>query len=239
MRHLRFRLGEVVLAGSLLAAAAWLLLTIGCAPQTDLYGEAAGGGSDPAGGSAAGALVDPPAGTTGVPSNLAAIIARLPVAIAGASAMFRLRPSSDGSGAGAVALGGVAAIACTGALVGSCYRVPLAGPLAPSVSYVFELLPGATAGDGTPVASGVIGVFDSAASADDTPPQVVDFSVSLAGPCATVRFSTDEAATAEVVVRADGGELGTAAGAGQTAFDLAVPFTGLPAGRSRRDRARG
>ena len=33
-------------------------------------------------------------------------------------------------------------------------------------------------------------------SADVTPPQVVDFAVSLAGPCATVRFSTDEAATA-------------------------------------------
>ena len=67
-----------------LAIAAWVvfLLTVGCAPRTDLYGEATSGGDDPAGGSAAGALVDPPAGTTDVPSNLAAVVARLPAAVA-------------------------------------------------------------------------------------------------------------------------------------------------------------
>jgi len=229
MRHLRFRPGEVVLVGVLLALAAWFLLTMGCAPRTDLFGEAATGGDDPAGGTAAGALVDPPAGTTDVPSNLAAIVARLPAPIRLGGPTFRLRPSDDGSGAADVALGDVAAVACTGALAGSCYRVSLSATLAPSASYVFEVLPGATAEDGTPAATGVIGAFDSAAAADDMPPQVVDFSVSLAGPCAGVRFSTDEPATAEVVVRTDGGdELVTEAGTGQTTFDLAVPFTGLP-----------
>src|SRR5581483_9059902 len=213
-----------------LAIVAGLVLALGCAPQTDLYGQAAMGGDDPAGGSAAGALVDPPAGTTDVPSNLAAIVARLPAAIALAGATFRLRPSADGSGAGAIPLGETAAVACPIAVAGSCYRVPLAAPLAVSASYVFELLPGATAADGTPAATGVIGAFDSAASADVTPPQVLDFAVSLAGPCAGVRFSTDEAATAQVLVRTDGGELSTEAGAGQTTFDLAVPFSGLPPG---------
>jgi hypothetical protein len=214
----------------LLAIAAGFVLAVGCAPETDLYGQAAMGGADPSGGSAAGALVDPPAGTADVPSNLAAIVARLPAAIEVGSAMFRLRPSDAGGGAGSVAFGDVAAVACPAAVAGSCYRVPLAASLAASASYVFELLSGATAGDGTPAATGVIGAFDTAASADVTPPQVIDFAVSLAGPCAAVRFSTDEPATGEVVVRTDTGELVTAAGAGQTAFDLAVPFTGLPPG---------
>jgi hypothetical protein len=213
-----------------LAIAALLGLALGCAPQTDLYGQAVMGGADPAGGSAAGALVDPPAGTTDVPSNLAAVVARLPAAIAIEGATFRLRPSGEGSGAGAIPLGGAVAMACPATVAGSCYRVPLAAALAVNASYVFELLSGATAADGTPAATGVIGAFDSAASADVTPPQVVDFAVSLAGPCAGVRFSTDEPATAEVVVRTDGGELSSEAGAGQTAFDLAVPFTGLPPG---------
>lgn len=221
-----------MLARVRLVIAAWVvfLLTVGCAPQTDLYGEATTGGSDPAGGSAAGALIDPAAGTTDVPSNLAAVVARLPAAIATAGAMFRLRPSSDGSGAGSVVLGVPAAVACPGAVAGSCYRVTLVVPLAPSASYVFELLAAVTAGDGTAAATGVIGAFDSAASADVTPPRVVDFAVSLAGPCATVRFSTDEAASAEVVVRAVAGERVAEAGAGQTAFDLAVPLTGLAPG---------
>ena len=215
-----------------LAIAAWVvfLLSVGCAPQTDLYGEAATGGDDPAGGSAAGALVDPPAGTTDVPSNLAAVVARLPAAVATAGATFRLRPSGDDSGAGSVALGDSAAVACPGAVAGSCYRVPLESLLAPSDSFVFELVAAVTAGDGTPAATGIIGAFDSAASADVTPPQLVDFAVSLAGPCATVRFSTDEAASAEVVVRAVAGERVTEAGVGQTAFDLAVALTGLEPG---------
>ncbi len=216
-----------MLVGLLLALAAWFLLAVGCAPQTDLFGEAATGGGDPAGGSAAGSLVDPPAGTTDVPSNLAAIVARLPAPILISAPTFRLRPSDDDGGS-VVALADAASIACNGALAGSCYRIPLTAMLAPSASYVFELLPGATAADGTPAATGVIGAFDSAATADDTPPQVVDFAVSLVGPCATVRFSTDEPATAQVVVRGDGGELVTDAGAGQTTFDLAVPFIGLP-----------
>jgi lamin tail-like protein len=224
--------GRRVLARERRATAAWivLLLAVGCAPETDLYGEATTGGSDPTGGSAAGALVDPAAGTTDVPSNLAAVVARLPAAIVVVGAMFRLRPSNDGSGAGSVALGIPAAVVCPGVATGSCYRVTLAAPLAPSASYVFELVSATTAGDGAAAVTGVIGAFDSAASADVTPPRVLDFAVSLAGPCATVRFSTDEAASAQVVLHAGAGERVVEAGAGQTAFDLAVPLTGLAPG---------
>ena len=64
-------------------------------PRTDLFGETSSGGGDPVGGSAAGALIDPPAGTADVPTNLAAIAVRLPVALAldaaGPNAPFRLR----------------------------------------------------------------------------------------------------------------------------------------------------
>ncbi len=227
-----------------------VLLRAGCAPRTDLFGEASSGGGDPVGGSAAGALIDPPAGTADVPSNLAAIAVRLPVALAldaaGANAPFRLRASAARSddGSGGVALGTALAMACAGGLAGSCYRIPVAAVLAPSTSYLFELLAGAIQQDGAPAATGAIGAFDTAASSDETPPQVIDFSIALAGPCAGVRFSTDEPVTAQVVVRAasDAGasdvgdntvERITEAGTGQTAFDLAVPLGGLaPATRA-------
>src|SRR5580765_7722003 len=66
-----------VLTGALLLAGA------GCAPDTDLYRDGAGDGNDPAGaGTAAGALVDPRAGSTDVPWNLAAVTVRLPAGIA-------------------------------------------------------------------------------------------------------------------------------------------------------------
>jgi hypothetical protein len=218
-----------------------VLLGADCAPRTDLFGETSTGGGDPGGGSAAGALIDPPAGTADVPSNLAAIAVRLPVALAldaaGPNTPFRLRASEarGDDGSGGVALGGALAMACAGGVAGSCYHIPVAAVLAPSTSYLFELLAGAIQQDGAPAATGAIGAFDTAAAPDDTPPQVIVSSIALAGPCAGVRFSTDEPVTAQVVVRAasDAAPRITEAGAGQTAFELAVPLGGLePATRA-------
>jgi hypothetical protein len=229
MRDLRFHPSELVALGLLLLIAVLFLLGVGCAPNTDLYGEAMPGSGDPTGGTAAGALVDPPAGTIGVPSNLAAVVVRLPAPIAPGGASFRLRrQDSDASDAW---LGGAEVVGCGAGVAGSCYRVPVVSTLAPSHTYLFELRAGTLQADGaTPAATGTIGAFDTAATSDDSPPQVIDFAVALAGPCAGVRFSTDEPVAAQVVVRTDGGELVTEAGTGQSAFDLAVPFVGLPPG---------
>ena len=171
-----------------------------------------------------------PPGTTDVPSNLAAIVARLPAAIAIGERDVSPAPVGRRQRSGQRR----ARRRRRGRMPGRDRRQLLSRAAAAHAGAQRKLcLRAAVRCDGGrrhAGATGVIGAFDSAASADVTPPQVVDFAVSLAGPCATVRFSTDEAASAEVVVRADGGELVTEAGAGQTTFDLAVPFTGLAPG---------
>ena len=223
----------MALLGALLAISA---LGGGCAPRTDLFGEAATGDGEPGGGSAAGVLVDPQAGSTGVPSNLAAVVARLPAAIAldaaaAGGAGFRLR-QAEGDPV-AAALGPPVAIPCAAAAVapaGSCYRVPLMGVLQLNRTYLFEVLPGVIETGGAAAATGVIGAFDTGGDADRIAPQVIDFSVALAGPCAGIRFTTDEPVGAQIVLRTDAGETVIPAGEGQTAFDLAVPFGGLAAG---------
>ena len=200
---------------------------VSCAPPTDLFHEAATGGDDPGGGSAAGALVDPPAGTTGLATNLAAVTVRLPAAIQVAGASFRLHPS-DGGGA-PVALGAPVGVACPVAQAGSCYRLTLGGGLAPAHGYLLELVAATAAADGAAAPSGVIGAFDTGAADDLTAPQIIDFAVAIAGPCVGLRFSTDEPVEAMVALRTDQSESVTPAGVGLSSFDLALPLRGLPA----------
>lgn len=243
MRDLGFDGTELMTLAFLLFVAVLFFVAVSCAPRTDLYAEATKPGSGPGGGSAAGALVDPPAGTAGLPRNLAALTVRLPAAIAIDTAVFRLRPSEGGA---AVALGSPGAVPCGPAVAGggdACYRVPIAGLLDPARGYLLELLSarlaagtadgtgtGAGAADGGAAPAGAIGGFDSGDATDPAPPQVVDFSVSLSGPCAGVRFSTDEPVSAEVVLRAGASEVVALAGLGLAAFDLAAPFRGLEPG---------
>jgi hypothetical protein len=204
---------------------------IGCAPRTDLFGEAMPGADEPGGGSAAGALVDPQAGTPDVPSNLAAVVARVPVALKVDGALFRLHPSDGAGGDGAdAALGPVVAVPCATAAVGTCYRFPLIAALQPNRTYLLELASGALQEDGTAAATGVIGGFDTAADADQIAPQVIDFAVALAGPCAGIRLSTDEAVDAQIVLNTEASQVTIPAGTGQSAFDLAVPLSGLVPG---------
>jgi hypothetical protein len=218
------------MAGALVVAA---VTAAGCAPDTDLYATAGGAGGDPVGGgTAAGVLVDPHAGATDVPVNLAAITVRLPAAIAVAPPPFLLHPS-DGAGGdgGAAALGTVTDVACPAAgPAGTCYLVLVTDRLRPSQAYTFEVRSGTTNDDGMAAAAGVIGAFDTAAGADDQPPRVLDQQAIPAGPCLAVRFSTDEPVDAQVVVRWDGGEAAFPAGSGETSFDGAFPLAGLPAG---------
>ena len=61
-----------------------------------------------------------------------------------------------------------------------------------------------------------------------TPPVLGDVTVSAAGPCLDVSFTTDEPSSGTVVIQAGGVEVDTPAGAGQTSFDVGIPLGGLP-----------
>jgi hypothetical protein len=234
MRHLRCDATELLTLVFLLVVAVLFFVAVSCAPRTDLYAEATTRGTDPAGGSAAGALVDPPAGATGLPRNLAAVTVRLPAAIQVDAAVFRLAPA--GGGGAAVALGRAVAVSCAPVTIAaagggdSCYRLPLTALLEPLRGYLLELVSGSVALDGTAAAAGVIGAFDSGEASDTTAPRVIDFAVTLAGPCVGVRFTADEPVGADVLVRWDGGEMTTPAGLGLATFDVAVAFRDPPPG---------
>jgi len=243
----------LTLAAPLLLA---LVAIVGCVPETDLFREGGDPGGDPMGAaSAAGALVDPRAGATDVPWNLAAVTARLPAAIVTAGDPFRLGPDPQmpggGAGNGAVSLGPPEAVPCPAAAAGACYRIPVAQALAPSQAYLFEVRAGTMQDDGADAAAGVIGAFDTAADADTAAPRIVDLSMAASGPCVALRFSADEPVTARILLRPEGQSQGQGQGQGQgkgqgqgndgqetvlpagtgaTSFDLAVPLTGVAGG---------
>jgi hypothetical protein len=204
-----------------------LLLTLaglsGCAPETDLTNIPTDGDASPGGGGgpAGAVLVDPVAGAIDVPLNLAAVVVRFPASVSWGAEGLRI---CDGDG------GPIAAMApldepCAG---GACYRVELAGRLPPAVPCRVVIGAGATDASGATIAGGVVGIFDAAAEADEAPPALADLAITAAGPCLGVSFATDEPATATVVMQAGGVEMTSAAGVGQTRFDLAIPLTALP-----------
>ena len=159
-----------------------LLVAIGaslgaCVPETDLTNISAGGDGAPGAGGPAGAtLVDPVAGAIDVPLNLAAVVVRFPASVNWGEEGLRI---CDG-GAGPIAAMPPVDEPCDG---GACYRVPLAGRLPPAVACKVVIGAGATAAGGEPIAGGVVGIFDAAAEADETPPVLADLSIAAAGPC--------------------------------------------------------
>jgi hypothetical protein len=198
---------------TLLAALA--LVSAACTPETDLT-SAGPGGPDP-GAAAAGTLVDPLAGAADVPVNLTGVTVRFAARVtlpATALAVCGRTPVmvSDAS-------------ACDG---GACYTAALDALLPPRTSCRVELGAGAADGDGRALMAGLIGAFATGAAADETPPVLSAVSIQLAGPCLAVTFSTDEVATGAVVLAAGDAETTSAAGTGQTSFDVAVPLASLP-----------
>jgi hypothetical protein len=193
-----------------------------CVPETDLT-NVPNGGDGPAGtGSPAGAtLVDPVAGAIDVPLNLAAVVVRFPASVNWGAEGLRI---CDGDG-GPIAAMSPADEPCDG---GACYRIALAGRLPPAAACRIVIGAGTTDGGGAPIAGGVVGIFDAAAEPDDTPPAIADLSVAAAGPCLAVSFSTDEPATADIVLQAGGVEASSPGGVGQTRFDVALPLGALP-----------
>jgi Lamin Tail Domain len=200
-----------------------LALGAACAPQTDLTNVPAPGATAPPPTGPAGAtLVDPVAGATAVPLNLAGVTVRFPA------------PVTWGAGGLVVCDGQPAPVslpadtACADGDQGACYRVQLTGDLPASVACSVSIAAGAVDAMGAPVAAGAIGVFQDADAPDVTPPVLGNVTVSAAGPCLDVSFTTDEPAGGTVVIEAGGVEVDTPAGAGATSFDVGIPLGGLP-----------
>jgi hypothetical protein len=219
--RIRFEGWEVLalVAGAFLLGVVLLLLlgAGGCVPETDLTKVGPGTGPGSGATAAAGTLVDPIAGATDVPLNLAALTVRFPGPVAFG------RPAFDVCGAAAASVSEPAS--CEG---GVCYAVSLAGTLPPLTSCRVALGAGGTDEQGAPLPGGLVGVFDTAADADTTPPTISGVTVRLVGPCVEVSFATDEPAAGTAVLRAGRVESPVAAGAGTTTFELAVPVSVLP-----------
>ncbi len=204
-----------------------LLATVlaGCAPSTDLSHVTAGGATAPPRAGPGGAtLIQPAAGASEVPLNLAAVVVRFPAAITWGGAGLVVC-----DGAQAVSTGPPSETTCSDGSAGACYQVLLGEALPPGISCAVAVTPGSVDAAGMPVGAGVIGTFQDAAIADTTPPSLGDVAVRVSGPCVQVTFATDETAAATVTVSAGGLQMDTPAGAGQTRFDVAIPLGGLPA----------
>ncbi|HLK89083.1 MAG TPA: lamin tail domain-containing protein [Polyangia bacterium] len=200
------------------------LLAAACTPQTDLTNVPADGTPAPTPTGPAGAtLVDPAAGATAVPLNLAGVVVRFPGAVTWGTGSLVVC-----DGATPVPASPPTATACAAGDAGACYRVDLAGSLPPSTSCTVGIGPGASDATGAPISAGTIGVFQDADAPDTTPPVLSGVVVSAAGPCVDVSFTTDEPASGTIVVQAGGVEVDTPAGAGLTSFDVGIPLGALP-----------
>lgn len=177
---------------------------VACSPQTDLQQEssaqATGGtsaGASP--GVAAARLVEPPAGSAGIPGNLSSLILEFSESVtqAGAAQAFELRPANGP--ATAAQLVGIAPCA------GTCYALKPDGPLTPSTLYTVDILPGQLQFiDGKPVPKASLGPFTTADAPDLFAPRIQAFSVHLAEGCLTVHLASDEPVRA--VVSLSGGD---------------------------------
>jgi hypothetical protein len=206
-------------------AAAGLALATACAPQTDLTNVPAAGAPAPTVVGPAGAtLVDPVAGASAVPLNLAGVTVRFPAPIVWGTGGLIV---CDGQPV-PVSASPPADVPCAPGDQGACYRVQLAGSLPASTACTVSLAAGAVDAAGAPVAAGAIGVFQDAEAPDVTPPVLANVTVSTAGPCLDVSFTTDEAASGTIVIQAGGVEVDTPAGAGATSFEVGIPLGGLP-----------
>jgi hypothetical protein len=209
---------HIVVCAAAAAAAA-------CAPATDLTNVPANGAVMSAPTGPAGAtLVDPAAGATGVPLNLAGVTVRFPAAITWGTAGLVV---CDGQ-MPPVPSSPPAEAPCAAGDSGACYRVDLAGSLPASTSCAVSIAAGAVDATGAAVAAGTVGVFQDADAPDMTPPVLSGVTVSSAGPCVEVSFATDEPASGTIVVQAGGVEVDTPAGSGTTSFDVGIPLGALP-----------
>ena len=136
----------VLLLGAAVAPA--IAPVLACVPQTDLSNVPATGATTPPPTGPAGAtLVDPAAGATEVPLNLAGVVVRFPAAIAWGTAGLVV---CDGQ-AVPVPVSTPTETPCADGDSGACYRVDLAGNLPASVPCAVSIAAGAVDATGAPV----------------------------------------------------------------------------------------
>ena len=206
---------------------------LACTPATDLEQEqksaspteaTSGDLSSPAAAPLAGVLVDPPSGSTDMPTNLATIVARFTEAVepAGANLPFMLRPAS-GDGL-ALALG--ESVPCTGV----CYKIQPGSALAPSTLYTLEVLANSLQFlDGKPTPGGSAGSFTTGDGADLFAPRIEAFTVQVAEGCLSAHLVADESVLAEITVTAGEAQASISADHLAATLDLAERLPALPA----------
>ena len=169
-------------------------------------------------------LVDPPAGATQVPPNLAKVILRFsePLQVPDPSASFKLL-ANDGSEV-TLALGDL--VPCSG----TCYAAMPVGVLQPTASYFVEIGEDALHFEGgKPVPAGRIGSFTTADAPDEYAPLIAGFTMTVIAGCVQAQFMTDESAWAEIIITAGDQVASLDLGAIGTKFDLLTHLPDLPA----------
>jgi hypothetical protein len=210
---------------------------LACTPATDLQKEQAavptpestnGHLTSPESDPLAAVLVDPPSGSAGLPTNLAAIVVRFTeeVQAAGADLPFMLRPSTGESTGDGLPLPLGAAVPCEG----RCYEVLPGVDLAPSTLYTLETLPdGLRFLDGKPTPGGSAGSFTTGPQADLFAPRIEGFTVQINEGCLAAHVAADKPVRAEIVVTALAGEASIAADNFAATLDLVERLPDLPA----------
>jgi hypothetical protein len=205
-----------------------------CSPATDLQKEQAaapapeatsGSLSSPGPDPLAPVLVDPPADSVNIPTNLAAIVVRFTeqVQAAGADMPFVLRPASGADLP--LALG--AAVKCAA----SCYQLQPGAVLAPSTLYTVEVLPGTLQFlDGKPALGANAGSFTTGAQADPFAPRIEAFTVAVAEGCLSAHVVADEWVRAEITLTAGDGQANFSTQTFATTLDSVDRLPELPAG---------
>jgi len=170
-------------------------------------------------------LVDPPSGSTDIPTNLAAIVVHFTeeVQVAGTDLPFVLRPA-NGDGL-PLALGSL--VPCTG----SCYQIDPGGALLPSSLYTLEVIPNALQFlDGKPTPTGSAGSFTTAAQADPFAPRIETFTAQVNEGCLSAHVAADEWVRAEIALTAGDGQASISNNTFATTLDLVERLPELPAG---------
>ena len=210
------------------------LAGLACTPATDLQEEqaavptpeATGGSlSSPTPNLLSGVLVEPPSGSSDLPTNLAAILVRFTeeVEAVGADLPFMLRPATGD----AMALPLAAAAPCSG----SCYQLLPSGALVPSMLYTLEVMPNTLQFlDGKPTPGGSTGSFTTGAQPDVFAPRIEGFTVEVAEGCLSAHVAADEPVRVEIVVTAGDGQAAISAGDFAATRNLAERLPELPAG---------
>ena len=217
------------------------LVLLACTPETDLRQDQTAASTETTSGSLsspepdplAGQLVDPPTGSIGIATNLAALVVRFTEAVQAVDSAppFLLRSAAGDE----LPLPLGEAVPCPQ----TCYQIALAVELGPSLLYALETMAGGLQFlDGKPVPAGSAGSFTTADAADRFAPRVEGFTAEVSAGCLLVHLAADEPVRAEIALDAGGQTASISAGDFASTIDVAQRLPDLPAGTSAQAVAR-